>query len=269
MAPTFGMSLEENLSLQDTYGIGFVQGVPITPEVTLTHKNLPLKATQKLAQRIAFIRETHYGGFWDFTSNLAHGDTAYTTLALAAHTDTTYFTDPVGLQGFHLLSHTNGSGGKSLFVDGFQVAQSLLERHPWAFDILSKIRLQAHSAGDASILYKAFPPSGHPILNLDPQTRELYQIRFNNDDRSPLKTADPPSFYAALREWTSLLQSRDHELWVQLQPGTFVLFNNWRVLHGRSGFSGKRRLVGCYIGMDDFASRVRMIVDAGREKRVL
>jgi hypothetical protein len=31
------------------------------------------------------------GTFWDFTSDLAKGDTAYTTLALAAHTDTTYF----------------------------------------------------------------------------------------------------------------------------------------------------------------------------------
>lgn len=31
------------------------------------------------------------GKFWDFTSDMAHGDTAYTTLALEAHTDNTYF----------------------------------------------------------------------------------------------------------------------------------------------------------------------------------
>jgi len=31
------------------------------------------------------------GKFWDFTSDLAKGDTAYTTLALGAHTDNTYF----------------------------------------------------------------------------------------------------------------------------------------------------------------------------------
>lgn len=31
------------------------------------------------------------GKFWDFTSDLAKGDTAYTTMALQAHTDTTYF----------------------------------------------------------------------------------------------------------------------------------------------------------------------------------
>lgn len=30
-------------------------------------------------------------GFWDFTADMAHGDTAYTNLALKAHTDSTYF----------------------------------------------------------------------------------------------------------------------------------------------------------------------------------
>jgi hypothetical protein len=31
------------------------------------------------------------GRFWDFTSDLAKGDTAYTTMALGAHTDNTYY----------------------------------------------------------------------------------------------------------------------------------------------------------------------------------
>lgn len=35
------------------------------------------------------------GAFWDFTSDLAKGDTAYTTLALGAHTDNTYFVSKV------------------------------------------------------------------------------------------------------------------------------------------------------------------------------
>jgi len=52
---------------------------------------LPLEYNTKL-RHSAF----HSGGFWDFTSDLGHGDTAYTDLALGAHTDTTYFTDPVG-----------------------------------------------------------------------------------------------------------------------------------------------------------------------------
>jgi trimethyllysine dioxygenase len=66
------------LRLIYTYGFAFVKGCPPTPE-----------ATEALIRRIAFIRETHYGGFWDFTADLAHGDTAYTNIELGAHTDTT------------------------------------------------------------------------------------------------------------------------------------------------------------------------------------
>ena len=86
------------LSSVDKFGFCFISGVPATPE-----------ATEELSRRIGFIRETQCafcvlrcyrhvpdlrlidGTFWDFTSNLAKGDTAYTTLALGAHTDTTYF----------------------------------------------------------------------------------------------------------------------------------------------------------------------------------
>lgn len=31
------------------------------------------------------------GKFWEFTADLSKGDTAYTTMALGAHTDNTYF----------------------------------------------------------------------------------------------------------------------------------------------------------------------------------
>ncbi|CAO3566319.1 unnamed protein product [Mortierella alpina] len=79
--------LAEWLNNIHIYGFSYVSGVPVSTE-----------ATEELARRIAFIRESHYGGFWDFTSDLGHGDTAYTDIALGVHTDTTYFTDPVGLQ---------------------------------------------------------------------------------------------------------------------------------------------------------------------------
>ncbi|KAJ3293393.1 hypothetical protein HDU76_007046 [Blyttiomyces sp. JEL0837] len=158
----------------DTYGIGFVSGVPPTPE-----------ATEALGRRISFIRETHYGTFWDFTANNAHGDTAYTSIALPAHTDTTYFTDPIGLQLFQLLEH-KGQGGKSLYVDGFHVAQELKSKNPHAYEILSKYRIPTHSAGDPDTIITSSPRS-FPILNHDPVSGELYQIRFNNDDRSVLR----------------------------------------------------------------------------------
>lgn len=36
-----------------------------------------------------------------------------------------------------------------------------------------------------------------------------------------------------------------------------VVFDNTRVLHGRSGYQGERRLCGAYINGDDYKSRLR------------
>jgi len=232
----------------DRFGFSFVSGVPAT-----------LGATEKLSERIGFIRETQYGKLWDFTSDLARGDTAYTTLALSAHTDNTYYTDPSGLQLFHLLSHTNGSGGATLLVDGFYVASILRELHPEAYSLLSRVTVPAHAAGEPSALYRPSPASGYPVLGHDTLTGELTQVRWNNDDRSVMSHLDPylvEEWYDAIRTWNKLLTSPDSEYWVQLSPGTVVVINNHRVLHGRSAFDGRRRMCGAYIGVDEYRSRL-------------
>ena len=56
---------------------------------------------------------SHYGGFWDFTSDLKHSDTAYTPLPLPAHTDTTYYGQSAGLQLF-VSSWTFGFADQSI-----------------------------------------------------------------------------------------------------------------------------------------------------------
>jgi alpha-ketoglutarate-dependent taurine dioxygenase len=62
--------------------------------------------------------------------------------------------------------------------------------------------------------------------------------------------------YEAIRNWNSCLKSPDSEFWVQLAPGTAVVVDNYRVLHGRSAFTGKRRMCGAYIGRDDYRARL-------------
>ncbi|KAI0346180.1 Trimethyllysine dioxygenase, partial [Trametopsis cervina] len=251
-----GKGLYKWLTNVEKFGFSFVTGIPHTPE-----------ATEELATRIGFIRETQYGKFWDFTSDLAKGDTAYTTLALSAHTDNTYFTDPCGLQLFHLLSHTDGSGGQTLLVDGFYVASILKELHPSAYDILSRVNVPAHAAGEPGSIYtaKSYPVLGHE------QDGELVQVRWNNDDRSTmshLSAAEMDEWYVydAIRVWHKHLTSPDSEYWVQLTPGTAVLVDNHRVLHGRSAFDGKRRMCGAYIGGDEYRSKLTVLKEKFEEE---
>ena len=39
----------------------------------------------------------------------------------------------------------------------------------------------------------------------------------------------------------------------------YVAIDNHRVLHGRSSFTGKRRMCGAYIGVDEFRSRLTVL----------
>ena len=197
-------------------------------------------------------------------------DSAYTSLALAAHTDNTYFTDPAGLQTFHMLSHTNGNGGASLLVDGFRAAEILRSESPAAFNDLCSIQIDAHSSGNEGI--SIMPARSFPVLVTKEGPpgvpAEVVQIRWNNDDRATLPAHYPEAiarFYAAARKWVEILRRPESEYWVQLKPGrplskytvlarpailsgayVGLVFDNWRVLHGRSAFTGDREMCGGY-----------------------
>ncbi|KAL8907563.1 MAG: hypothetical protein Q9171_005806 [Xanthocarpia ochracea] len=162
-------------------------------------------------------------GFWRFTSDLSTKDSAYTQLALAAHNDNTYFTDPAGLQTFHLLSHTNGGGGTSLLVDGFRAADILREESPEAFQTLCETKIRGHTSGNEGIAIMS--EHAFPVITLEDdkywRTSRVTQIRWNNDDRAAmtgLSWQEIAVFYAAARKWVEVLRRPDSEYWVQVEP---------------------------------------------------
>lgn len=78
------------------YGFAFIDKIEPTAEVVIGFLKILIlfKATKHfILKHFGFIRETIYGGFWDFTANLAMADTAYTTQALKPHTDGCYLDD--------------------------------------------------------------------------------------------------------------------------------------------------------------------------------
>lgn len=70
------------------FGVGCISGSPVTFEDTI-----------KACEAVALLEETIYGRAWKFSAeNMEHADTAYSTLALGAHTDLTYYSQTAGLQ---------------------------------------------------------------------------------------------------------------------------------------------------------------------------
>ena len=204
---------------------------------------------------------------------MAMADTAYTNIALPAHTDNTYFTEPAGLQAFHLLSHQPApgassdeaaSGGKSLLVDGFNAARILREEDRRAFEVLTKVRLPWHASGNEGITIA--PDRRYPVLEIGTNLTQPFRVRWNNDDRGVVPFSEGfevGQWYDAARKWNEILKRKDSEYWFQLEPGSvlstytqtewrrgpangLIVFDNWRVLHGRSAFSGIRRICGGY-----------------------
>ncbi|KAG2042514.1 hypothetical protein BDR03DRAFT_943571 [Suillus americanus] len=160
--------LHKWLTNTETFDFCFVSGVPATPE-----------ATEKLCEHICFIRKQS-GKFWEFTADLSKGDTAYTTMALGAHTNNTYFVwdMPISL----VAPLIDCSGGATLLVDGLYVAALMKELHPNLHDLLSP-------------LYIPSPPAMYPPLRYHPNTKELQS------------------------RWNELLTKPDSEYWIQLTPG--------------------------------------------------
>ncbi|KAL4751864.1 hypothetical protein BDW72DRAFT_172759 [Aspergillus terricola var. indicus] len=238
--------------LERIYDWGFclVRDTPINPE-----------STEALLRRIAHIRHTHYGGFWDFTADMSFKDTAYTNEALGAHTDNTYFTDPARLQLFHMLSHTDGDGGATLLVDGFRAARRLYAESKQNLSHLRNIRQPFHASGNDDSVYQ--PVEQQVVLRAHAQFKHrLYQVRWNNYDRAVKwnwSLEEQEAWYKAAKHFNDIIHREDMEIWTQLQPGTALIFDNWRMLHGRSAFTGKRRMCGGYISNDDFLSRYRVL----------
>jgi trimethyllysine dioxygenase len=236
--------VSEWLSIIATYGFAIVTGTPANAA-----------ATESLIRRVGYVRETIFGGFWEFTDDLSKADLAYTTHHLPAHTDGTYSHDAPGLQMLHCLSF-DGSGGESTLVDGFKIAEVLRTMEPELFDVLSTVAIPGQYIGDGSHLMAARPVFRHD------HNGTLVQVSYNNSDRAPflLPSDEMARLYAALRAFDHLANSASMQWSQVLRPGDALLFDNWRTLHGRHAYSGKRTMCGAYVNHEDFESRLRTAV---------
>ncbi|XP_033760567.1 trimethyllysine dioxygenase, mitochondrial-like [Pecten maximus] len=212
--------------------------------------------TLEVATRICFKQETQFGPDWTFTSNNERGDTAYSDLYLGAHTDNTYFTSPSGIQVFHVLEH-DGEGGQTLLVDGQYCAEQLRSKHPEDFDLLTKT-VVPHEYYEEKLRLRSLGT----VLSVHPTTGQFLQIRYNPYDRSPMYTLPPDqqqAFYRAYENLTKEVRNQDNELWVKLKGGMVLFVDNWRAMHGRASFTGRRLVSGCYLPRDDWTSRARLM----------
>ncbi|XP_032835009.2 trimethyllysine dioxygenase, mitochondrial [Petromyzon marinus] len=234
-----------------------------------------MDATRAVAERLSFIRETVFGRMWEFSADGERSDTAYTAESLDRHTDTTYLHEPARVQVFHVLRGAD-EGGRTLLVDGFGAAWRLHRRRPDAFAVLARVPVTHEfseggagaGGGDAAggRQHRHLLRATHTVVGTTPTANgghgELLMMCYNNYDRVSLAVSgheEARRWYHAHRHLTALLRQPSTEAWFQLQPGTVLLIDNWRVLHGREAFLGPRRVCGCYLPHDDLMDTARRL----------
>ncbi|MBD1164213.1 trimethyllysine dioxygenase [Pelagibacterales bacterium SAG-MED13] len=208
-----------------------------------------ISAVESIAKKIGYVRQSIFGGLWSFESNENMADSAYTQEELRPHTDATYSNDAPGLQ-LLLCCQYKARGGESIMVDGFKIADFMRKEHNDLFKILSTIEVPGNYIGDGVCL-----ESKRPIFKLN-LNKEIVQISFNNYDRGTfrLKNDLMIKFYEAIKKFDMMANSEKFQWRYILKPGELLIFNNWRILHGRKAFKGSRKMSGCYINKEDFDS---------------
>ena len=226
--------------LQKLYNWGFC---------VITNCKTEMKSVETIANKIGYVRQSIFGGLWSFQSDENMADSAYTQEELRPHTDATYSNDAPGLQ-LLLCCEYNAKGGESIMVDGFKIAETIKKENKEIYEILSNVEVPGNYIGDG-----VFLEARRPIFKMN-SDNELIQVSFNNYDRADfrLKNDLMIKFYKAIKRFDLIANSKDFQWRHILKPGELLIFNNWRILHGRGEFKGIRKMSGCYINKEDFDS---------------
>jgi alpha-ketoglutarate-dependent taurine dioxygenase len=234
-------------------GVAFLSGVPSTEPAIID-------AMRPIGQ----IAETNYGLVFDVRSVAQPENLAYSDLGLGLHTDNPY-RDPVpGFQALHALV-SSPDGGESVFADGFALAEHLRATDPDAFECLSRTAVPFHYRSQNAELY-----AERPLIQLD-CAGTVRAVHYNSRSIAPLRLAarETAAFYAAYRRFAALLREPRLQLKFRLADGELVVFDNQRILHGRTAFSSARHarhLRGCYLTRDSVYSNAALLRSAARNR---
>jgi len=235
-------------------GIALIRGVAVEAGAVLN-----------VAGRLGFVRDTNYGAMFDVRSKPNPDNLAYSSAGLSPHTDNPYRDPCPTVQMLHCLRQA-GTGGRSIFVDGFAVADRLRTSRPADFEVLTSTAVAFQYCDDDVDLRSA-----GPVVETATDG-SIRRIRLNNRSMvGPVGvgSADAAAeFFGAYRRFVTDLHDERAAVQYRLAPGDLIVFNNRRVLHGREAFTlspddGDRWLQGCYIDLDAVLSTAQLTSATG------
>ena len=233
-------------ALIDFYKFGFV-----------IFKDVPTKNNfiTNFANSIGSIRRTNFGEYFNVKSKPNPNDLAYTSLALAPHTDNPYRNPVPCIQMLHCIEN-EVNGGLSTLVDGYTVTEKLKKDFRDYYNILTDVKVRFQFI-DQSVILEDWAE----MIQLN-EKGEFKQVRFSPRlDFVPLMEKNKLElFYSARKKISELYNSDQYKVEFKLSPGDLLMMDNYRLLHGRTSYDtnqGNRFLQGCYIDYDSTEGKLK------------
>jgi gamma-butyrobetaine dioxygenase len=197
-----------------------------------------------LSQEGLSVIETHFGRIEDLrTDNTTNRNTdqlGYTDSAIQLHTDQPFLDRPPRYQLLHCQRPAE-TGGDNAVVDALAAAHHLADLDRPAFDLLRTVPATFHRK------QKAFERVlVSPILDFDAPGG--FRIRYSYFTLAPHRRpfAEMEAWYRAYNRFATLVRDERHQYRFRLEAGDFLLYDNWRMLHARTSFTGPRWVRGVY-----------------------
>jgi gamma-butyrobetaine dioxygenase len=217
-----------------------------------------------LAKLTGQIRPTFFGEYFDVRTHIKPTNLAYTAKALELHTDTPAEEFAPGIQFLHCRANSV-EGGANLFLDGMAAANDLRKDFPKDFALLSETLIPYYCEHDT---YDA--RSRQRVIELD-ENGEVSGVTISQHmaDVFDLKQDFLDAYYPAFCRFGRMLQSDKYLMRFRLNATECIVFDNHRIVHGRSAYSatsGDRYLRGCYTDRGEMRSTYRALTSEGRFK---
>ncbi|KAH8388688.1 hypothetical protein KR200_002874 [Drosophila serrata] len=223
-----------------------------------------INVAKHLAERIGYIKRTTYGDVFEVKSKPNAGNYAYLMTPLPLHTDMPYYEYKAGINILHTLVQSASSGGANTLTDGFNVANEMRRQHPEDFEILRSVPVNWFDIGhdgDATRPFHSIWRSPVICLDVDGGYARINQNTTKRDSRFTVPLEQVVAWYRAYDKFLELAHSEAVEF--KTQAGDVFVFNNLRMLHGRTAYEdapgNKRHLVGAYVDWDIIYSKLRTL----------
>lgn len=165
---------------------------------------------------------------------------------LSPHTDLTFIPTTQIIQLLYCVEN-EASGGESMVLDGFRIAQDFRQDHPQYFEILSQTPVKFWQLYQDWNYYVSHTT---PIIKLN-ETGTVTNIFFSHKNLGlDLPFEQVENFYEAYYAFFRYLENPAYQYCFRLQAGDCLLVQNFRILHGRKAFkpgSGSRHLEVAYM----------------------